>query len=92
MRLSPWCTTKSKYIQNDFRLSFRRSICVGQLQCPNVYCDYMHHNGGLQNNIEWIGSTPLPFVVGNVPPTTTIECKICRSTHVCIALCYAQVI
>ena len=39
------------------------------------------------------GSTPLPFVVGNGPLTkSTVECKVCRSTHVCIILCHAQII
>ena len=89
----PWCTTKTTNIQNDFGLSFRRSTCAGHLQCPNDYCDYMHRNGGLRNNTEWAGSTPLPFVVGNVAPTrSTIKCKVCRSTPVCIALCPARIL
>ena len=34
-----------------------------------------------------------PFVVGVVLPTkSTIECKVCRSTLVCIALCNARII
>ena len=89
----PWCTTKSTNIQNDFGLSFRRYTCAGHVQCPNVYCDYMHHDWSNQNNIEWNGSTLLLFVMGNVLPTrSTIECKICHSTHICIALCHARII
>jgi hypothetical protein len=49
---NPWCTTKTTNIQNDFGLSFRRSTCVGHLQCHNDYCDYMNRNGGLRNNTE----------------------------------------
>ena len=80
-------------IQSDFGLSFRWFACAGYLQCPNVYCDYILGNGGLRNNIEWIGSTLLPFVVGNVLPTrSTIEYKVCRSTFVCIPLCHARII
>ena len=89
----PWCTTKITNIQNDFGLFFRRSTCTGHLQCPDDYCNYMYHNGGLRNNTEWAGSTPLPFVVGNIPPTrSSIECKVCHSTLVCIALYHARII
>jgi hypothetical protein len=88
-----WCTTKITNIQNDFGLSFRRSTCAGHLQCHNDYCDYMNRNGGLRNNTEWADSTPLPFAVGNIPPTrSTVECKVCRSTLVCIALCLARIL
>ena len=53
----------------------------------------MHRNGGLRNNIEWVDSTPLPFLVSSVLPTRpNIECKVYRSTHVCIVLCHAQII
>jgi hypothetical protein len=89
----PWCTTKTTNIQNDFGLSFRRSTCAGHLQCHNDYCDYMNRNGGLRNNTEWAGSTPLPFAVGVAPPTkSTVECKVCRSTPVCIVLCDVRII
>jgi hypothetical protein len=86
----PWSTTKTTNIQNDFGLSFRRSTCVGHFQCPNDYCDYMNPNGGLRNNTEWAGSTPLPFVVEDVLPIRfTVEYKVCLSTLVCIALRHA---
>jgi hypothetical protein len=88
----PWSTTKTTNIQYDFGLSFRCSTCVGHFICPNDYCDYMNRNGGLRNNIEWVGSTPLPFVVGDVLPIRfTIECKVCRFTHVCIVLRHARI-
>ena len=90
----PWCTTKTTNILNDFGLSFRRLTCAGQyIQCPNIYCDYMHHNGSLRNNIGRVGSTPLSYVVGDVfPIRSTIECKVYRSIHVCIVLCHARII
>ena len=84
---------KTTNIQNDCGLFFRWSTCTCHLQCPNVYCDYMHHNGGLRNNTEWVGSTPLPFIVGNVLPIrSTIECRVCRSTYVYIALYHTQIL
>ena len=53
----------------------------------------MHRNGGFRNNTKWDGLTPLPFVVDNVPPTRSIiECKICRSTPLCIVLYHAQIL
>ena len=53
----------------------------------------MHRNGGVQNKTEWTRSSHLPFVVGNVVPTrSTIECKVYRSTVVCIVLCHARII
>jgi hypothetical protein len=64
----PWCTTKTTNIQNDFGLSFRRSTYAGHLQCTNTYCDYLYRNGGVRNCTEWIGSTPIPFNVGDVTP------------------------
>ena len=37
----------------------------------------MHRNGGIRNNTEWDGSTPLPFVLDNVAPIkSTIKCKV----------------
>jgi hypothetical protein len=53
----------------------------------------MNRNGGLRNNTEWAGSTPLSFDVGVVPPIrSTVECKVCRSTPVCIAFYHARII
>ena len=84
---------KSTNIQINFGLSFRWSTYATHLQYPNVYCDYMHRNEVLRNNTEWVGSTLLLFVVGNVPPTRfNIECKVCRSRHVCISLWHARTI
>jgi hypothetical protein len=89
----PWCTTKTTNIQNDFGLSFRHSSCAGHLQCTNTYCNYLYHNGGVHNCTEWIRSTPTAFSVGNVAPKKSkLECKICRLTPVCIALCHARIL
>lgn len=52
----PWCTAKTINIHNNFGLSFQRSTCAGHLQCHNDCCDYMHRNGGMCNNIEWVCS------------------------------------
>ena len=89
----PWCTTKTTNIQNDFGLTFRRSTCAGYLQCSNDFCDYMHRNAGERNNTEYVGSTPTPFSMGIVAPKKSkLECKICRSTPVCMALYHARII
>ena len=74
-------------IQNNFGLSFRHSIYVGHLQCSNDYCDYMHRNGTLRNNTKWASSTPLPFVVDNVPllgPLLSVRYVI---LYLCVLLC-----
>ena len=50
---------------------------------------------GLRNNIEFAGSTLLPFVVGNVPllsPLLSVKYALLWSTHVCITLCHARII
>ena len=89
----PKCAAKTKNIPNDFGLSFRPYICTCHLQCHNDYCDHMHHNGDVYNNTEWAELTPLSFSVNNIVPTrSTIKCKVCRSTLVCIALWRARII
>jgi hypothetical protein len=52
----------------------------------------MNRNGGLRNNTEWACSTPIPFVVEDVPLIRfTVKCKVCRSTHVCIVSRHARI-
>ena len=59
----------------------------------NKYCVYMYRNGGVNNCTECIGSTPIPFSVGNIAPEKSrLECKVCRSTPVCMTLCHARII
>ena len=80
-------------MQNDFGLSFRRSTCIGHLQCQNDYYDYMHRNGGMRNSTEWASSTHLLFVIGDVAPArSTFECKVCQSPPMCIILCHARIL
>lgn len=52
---------QTTYIQNDFGFSFKRSTCVGHLQCSNEFYDYMHRNAGKCNNTECVISTRTPF-------------------------------
>lgn len=48
---------------------------------------------GVRNCNEWIGLTPIPFLVGNVAPNKSrVECKVCYSTHVYIVLCHVCII
>ena len=89
----PWYTTKIINIQNDFALTFRRSTCEGHLQCSNDFCDYMHRNVGECNNTKWARSTPTPFFMSIVAPEKSkLECKVCRSTPVCMVLCHVRII
>ena len=77
--------------RNDFGISFKHSHCVNYLQCPNDYCDYMYHNGGVPNTTEWIESTPIPFYVGNeAHEKSNLKCKVCHSTHMCIVFCHSR--
>ena len=70
-----------------------RSTCAGHLQCTNKYYDDLYCNGGVRICTEWIGSTPIPFDVGDVAPEKSrLLFKVCRSTPVCIALCHARII
>ena len=89
----PWCTTKITNIINDFGLSFRRSSYASYLQCINTYYDYMYHNGSVYNYSEWIGSTHIPFSVGDVAPKKLrLECKVCRLTSIYIVLYHVPII
>jgi hypothetical protein len=88
-----WCRTKTTNIQNEFGLTFRRSSCVGHLQCPNDSCEYLSRNGGVRNSTEWIGITPTPFMVGTVPPEKSkVQCKVCHAAPTCLDVCYAKII
>ena len=46
-----------------FGLNFKRSTCVGHLQCPIDSCEYMSQNRGAFNNAKWISITFNAFVV-----------------------------
>ena len=88
-----WCTTKTINIQIGFGLSFRRFSYACHLQCTNTYCDNLYRNGCVHNCTEWIGSTLITFSVGDVvPKKSRLECKVCRSMLVCIALCHVCII
>ena len=88
-----WCKFKTTNIQNDFSLTFRRSSCVGHLQCPNDSYEYFSRNGRDRNSIEWIGITPTPFMVGTDPPEKSkVQCKVCHTAPICLDVCYAKII
>ena len=88
-----WCRTKTTNIQNEFGLTFRRSSCVGHLQCPNDSCAYLSRNGGVRNSTEWIDITPTPFMVDTEPPKKSkVQCKVCHAAPICLDVCYAKII
>ena len=90
-----WYTTKTTTIQNDFGFFFlilflERSSRAIHVQCMKKYHDYVYQNGGVFNYTEWIGLTLLPCFVGYVAKKkSTLKCKICGSTPMCIVLCHA---
>ncbi len=85
-----WCKTHTSNIQNDYGLNFRRSNCVGHLQCSNEDCDYLLRNPGIRNCTEWVGSSTRAFTVnGPTPQGSTIQCKLCSTPPVCLSECNA---
>ena len=53
----------------------------------------MYRNGSVYNCTKWIGSTPIPYFVGDVAPKISrLECKVCHLTAMYIAFCHARII
>jgi hypothetical protein len=89
-----WTKTIISHIKNGMGLMFRTSSCIGHLRCDNQGCDYLHrvHCISPFNEIEWVGSTPTPFLAGCRPPrASSILCKICKSPPSCITTCGARI-
>ena len=87
-----WCRTITTNVKNDYKLTFRKSVCPGHLQCSNADCDYITRNPGKVNSTEWAGVLPTPYEVGCIrPPNSSLVCKICRIPPICLATCGARI-
>jgi hypothetical protein len=51
-----WCRTITFNIHNSQGLTFRKSLCVGQLVCNNKSCDFFARSSK-RNETEWSGRT-----------------------------------
>ena len=72
-------------------LKFCKSFCADHLICENSECEYVTR-AGRKNEIEWSGSTILPFAVGIVPPKDCkLVCKVCKTIPRCLNTCDARI-
>ena len=86
----PWYKLVTTNIHNSDNLKFRKAYCAGHLACENRDCDFLKRTGR-QNESEWTRYTMFPFVVGEGPPKdSTLACKVCRTTPMCLSLCQAR--
>lgn len=56
-----WCYTITSNIHNNHGLTFRKSSCVGHLECINQDCDFLSRSSK-QNMIKWSNQTDTPFM------------------------------
>ena len=90
----PWTRTATSNIQNDLKLTFRSSSCLGHLRCDNVKCEYLTRDNrtSVLNETEWDGKSEKLFEVGSKPPqSSTVVCKSCSTPPTCVALCPAKI-
>jgi hypothetical protein len=79
-----WCRTITSNIHNNQGLTFRKSLCVGQLVCNNKSCDFFARSS-MRNETEWSSRTNSPFKLGHLPPSdSTLVCKVCKVTPICV--------
>ena len=89
-----WSHTITSNIQNDLKLLFRTSSCLGHLRCVNHACDYLQrdHMTSKVNETEWEGLSEKVFDVGSKPPDGSIVvCKSCNVHPTCVAICPAKI-
>jgi hypothetical protein len=85
-----WYTITSN-IHNNQGLTFRKSLCVGQLVCNNKSCDFFARSSK-RDEIEWLGRTNTPFKLGHLPPpNSTLVYKVCKVHPVCIDFCPGRI-
>jgi hypothetical protein len=86
-----WYRTITSNIHNNQGLTFRKSLCVGQLVCNNKSCDFFARSSK-RNEIEWLGRTNTPFKLGHLlPPDSTLVCKVCKILPTCIKFCLGRI-
>ena len=78
-------------IHNELKLPYKKSTCVGHLQCPNNSCEYLSRNDRACNNTKWFDTTPVAFVVDKGPSYgSMVQCKVCHSLLICFIICHAK--
>jgi hypothetical protein len=86
-----WCRNITSNIHNSQGLTFRKSLCVGQLVCNNQSYDFFARSSK-RNKIEWSGRTNTPFKLGHSPlPDSTLVCKVCKVPPTCINFCPGRI-
>jgi hypothetical protein len=86
-----WCCTITSNIHNSQGLTFRKSLCVGQLVCNNQNCDFFSRSSK-RNETEWFGRTNTPFNLGHsLPLDSTLVCKVCKVLPTCVNFCDARI-
>jgi hypothetical protein len=86
-----WIITKTTNIENDLDFIFKRSHCLGHLQCKHLDCHWLLHLGW-KNKIEWYGLSISQFLLGAGPPLkSTLACNYCKRAHVCVNTCDAHI-
>jgi hypothetical protein len=79
-----WCRTITSNIHKSQGLTFRKSLCVGQLVCNNKNCDSFARSSK-RNGTEWSGRTNTLFKLGHLPPPDpTLVCKVCKVAPICV--------
>jgi hypothetical protein len=82
-----WCRTSTSNIHNSQGLTFRKSLCVGQLVCNNQNCDFFSRSSK-RNESKWTGRTNTPFSLEHSPPPDSIPiCKVCKVPLTCVNFC-----
>ena len=86
-----WCCTITSNIHNSQGLTFRKSLCVGQLVCNNKNCDFFARSSK-SNEIEWSGQSNTPFKLGHLSPLdSTLVNKVCKVPPICINFCLGRI-
>jgi hypothetical protein len=86
-----WCRTITSNIHNNQGLTFRKSLCVGQLICNNMSCDFFARSS-MRTKTEWSGRTKSPFKLGHLLPSdSTLVCKVCKVPPICVNFCHGRI-
>jgi hypothetical protein len=82
-----WCRTITSNIHNNQGLTFRKSLCVGQLVCNNQNCGFFTRSSKC-NKTYWSGQSNTPFKLGHLrPPDSTLVCKVYKVPPTCANFC-----
>ena len=86
-----WCSTITSDIHNNQGLTFRKSLCIGQLVCENKSCDFFTKSS-MHNEIKRLGQTNTQIKLGHVLPSDSILiCKVDKVTPICVNFCPGRI-